>query len=258
MNRSDFIKATTAAAVATQVGTSSAAEGKQPVAFVNNRSGRPLQLVHCRWESTYEFDPASTALLVIDMQEDFFTEDLGESVAAIHAIVPRVVALVDVARRLRCRVIHTREGYDPDLSDVTPYRRFLDYVVWPGPLGRFLIPGEPGHDFLDELRPHPNETVIDKSGFSPFYTTELDAQLRAADVDHLILCGVTTECCVHSTLREAVDRSYWCLTVADCCATYEPDLQEAALSLIAGEGHLFGWVCDLADVKEGATALRSQ
>lgn len=228
------------------------------MAFVSNHSGWPIQLVRCRWERTYGFDPASTALLVIDMQKDFFTEDAGESVAAMRAIVPRVAALVDVARRLRCRVIHTREGYDPDLSDVTPYRRFLNYVGRPGPLGRRLIRGDPGHDFLDELRPHANETVIDKPSFSPFHTTELDGQLRAAGVDHIILCGVTTECCVHSTLREAVDRGYWCLTVADCCATYEPGLHEAALSLIAGEGHLFGWVCDLADVKEGATALRSQ
>jgi nicotinamidase-related amidase len=167
-------------------------------------------------------------------------------------IVPRVVRLVEFARRSGCCIIHTREGYSSDLSDVTPYRRSLGYVGRSGQLGRFLIRGEPGHDFIDELRPLPNEIVIDKASFGTFYGTDLDERLNAAGVDHLIVCGVTTQCCVQSTLREAVDRGYWCLTIADCCGASEPDLHEAALSLIAGEGHLFGWVCDLADLEEAS------
>lgn len=210
--------------------------------------------VACRSERTYEFLPARTALIVIDMQRDFFTEDTENNDSPMLAIVPAVSALIDVARGLGCKVIHTREGYDADLSDVTPYRRFLDYVGQPGPLGRFLIRGEPGCEIIDELRPLPNETVIDKSGFSAFHRTDLDEQLRLAGVDHLILCGVTTQCCVHSTLRDAVDIGYWCLTVADCCAALEPDLHEAALSLIAGEGHLFGWVCDHGEITDAASA----
>lgn len=223
----------------------------------DRHSDLPTVVVRCHGERTYGFSPANTALLVIDMQKDFFADETGACANPMHTIVPSVVALVDVARRLGCRVIHTREGYNSELSDVTAYRRFLGYVGRPGPLGRFLIRGEPGHDFLDELRPLPNETVIDKSGFSAFYESALGDQLRAADVDHLILCGVTTECCVHSTLRDAVDRGYWCLTVADCCASCDPGLHDAALSLIAEGDHLFGWACDLADAKAAAAALGS-
>jgi len=214
--------------------------------------------VQCRGNRTYEFSAANTALLAIDMQREFFTEDVGEFVEEMRAIVPRVAALIELARSFGCRVIHTRESYSPDLSDVTPYRRFLDYVGKPGPLGRFCIRGEPGHDLVEEVHPLQNETVIDKAGFGAFYRTDLDRQLRAAGIDHLILCGITTQCCVHSTLREAVDRGYWCLTVADCCAASEPGMHDAALGLIAGEGHLFGWVCNLADVSEGTAALHSQ
>ncbi len=202
--------------------------------------------VRCRGNRQYVFQPAHTALLVIDMQRDFFADNPN----GIRGIVPRVASLVDFARRAGSQIIHSREGYSSDLGDVTPYRRHLGYVGRPGPLGRYLIRGEPGHEFIDDLRPLPHETAIDKAAFSAFYQTDLDDRLRAADVDHLILCGVTTQCCVQSTLRDAVDRGYWCLTVADCCGATEPDLHEAALSLIAGEGHLFGWVCDLADLDE--------
>ncbi len=206
--------------------------------------------VPCRGNRTYGFEPARTALVVIDMQRDFLALNTGEPVNPIRKIVPRVVRLVEHARNTGCHIIHTREGYRSDLSDVTPYRRYLGYVGHSGALGRFLIRGEPGHDFVEELRPLPGETVIDKAAFGAFFGTRLDENLRAAGIDHLILCGVTTQCCVHSTLREAVDRGYWCLTIADCCGAMEPDLHEAALRLIAGEGHLFGWVCDLADLEE--------
>ncbi len=205
--------------------------------------------VACRDGRSYGFAPERTALLVVDMQRDFFGE--GGSVEML-AVIPRVSELIAAAREVGCRVIHTREGYAPDLSDVTPFRKGLGYVGRRGPLGRFLIRGEAGHDFLAELRPAPGEAVIDKAGFSAFYKSGLDELLRSVGIDHLILCGVTTQCCVHSTLREAVDHGYWCLTVADCCAAEEPELHEAALSLIAGEGHLFGWVCKLSDVLRAA------
>jgi nicotinamidase-related amidase len=113
----------------------------------------------------------------------------------------------------------------------------------PGPLGRFLIRGEPGQDIVADLAPEPGEPVFDKPGFSAFYRTGLQDHLRSHGITHLIVTGVTTQCCVHSTLRSAVDRGYWCLTLEDCCAAQEPALHEAALSLIYGEGHLFGWVC---------------
>ncbi len=205
--------------------------------------------VACRDRRKYAFTPERTALLVIDMQRDFFGEDGN---AEVLAVIPRVAELIAAAREIGCRVVHTREGYAPDLSDVTPFRKSLGYAGRRGPLGRFLIRGQAGHDFLAEARPAPGEAIIDKAGFSAFYKSALDKLLRSAGIDHLILCGVTTQCCVHSTLREAVDHGYWCLTVADCCAAEEPELHEAALSLIAGEGNLFGWVCELSDVLRAA------
>ena len=213
--------------------------------------------VHCRGGRTYRFAPGSTALLVIDLQKEFFVEGAGQCVDAMRAILPRVHNLITLARDLGCRVIHTRESYQPDLSDVNAYRRSLGYVGKQGPQGRFCIVGEPGHGFVEQGRPLPNETVIDKAGFSAFYNSGLDALLSQEGIDHLILCGVTTQACVHSTLREAVDRGYWCLTVADCCAALDPGMHEAALSLIAGEGHLFGWVADVGDVEAGVAAMRS-
>ncbi len=212
--------------------------------------------VQCRGDRTYRFSPASTALLVIDLQKEFFVEGVGECLDDMRAILPRVNRLITVARALECKVIHTRESYKSDLSDVNAYRKSLGYVGRPGPLGRFCIHGEPGHDFVEECRPLSDETVIDKAGFSAFYNTGLDDLLRQDGIDHLILTGVTTQACVHSTLRDAVDRGYWCLTLADCCAALDPGMHDAALDLIAGEGHLFGWVADIKDLETGIPSLR--
>jgi len=213
--------------------------------------------VQCRGDRAYTFSPEHTALLVIDLQKEFFVESLRECLDDMRAILPRVKRLISSARDLKCKVIHTRESYKPDLSDVDAYRRSLDYVGKPGPLGRFCILGEPGHEFVEEAHPLPSETVIDKASFGAFYNTGLDDLLRQDGIDHLVLCGVTTQACVHSTLREAVDRGYWCLTVADCCAALEPGMHDAALDLIAGEGHLFGWVADLQDVASGIASLQA-
>lgn len=210
--------------------------------------------VQCRDNRKYSFAPAHTALLVIDLQQEFFIEDMGECLDEMHAILPRVESLIRLARNLGCRVVHTRESYQPDLSDVHAYRRSLGYVGRPGPLGRLCILGEPGHEFVEQAQPLPDETVVEKAGFSAFYNTCLDELLRQQGIDHLILCGVTTQACVHSTLREAVDRGYWCLSVADCCAASDPGMHEAALNIIAGEGHLFGWVADVADIATGITS----
>ena len=206
--------------------------------------------VACRGNRYYEFDPESTALISIDFQQEFFVDGSGECLDEMRVILPRVASLQSLARDLQCKVVHTRESYQSDLSDVSAYRQSLGYVGKTGPLGRFAILGEPGHEFVEAVRPVQNETVVDKAGFGAFYNTNLDEILQHEGIDHLILCGVTTQCCVHSTLREAVDRGYWCLTVADCCAASEPEMHEAALSLIAGEGHLFGWVADIGEIEK--------
>ena len=213
--------------------------------------------VACRGDRDYRFDPGRSALLCIDLQREFFTAEAGECVDEMRAILPRVARLQQLAREAGLRVIHTREAYHPDLHDVHAYRRSLDYVGKPGPLGRFCILGEPGHEFVDEVRPGTDEPVIDKAGFSAFYRSDLDRLLRDTGIDHLLLCGVTTQCCVHSTLREAVDLGYWCLTIADACAASEPGMHDAALALIAGEGHLFGWVADSAEVSSALASPRS-
>jgi len=209
--------------------------------------------VACLGDRHFEFNPESTALLSIDFQREFFVDDAGNNQDDMRSILPRVEKLISLARALQCKVIHTRESYQADLSDVSAYRHSLNYVGKPGPLGRFCVLGEPGHEWVSEAQPQHNETVIDKASFGAFYNTNLDEILQNAGIDHLILCGVTTQCCVHSTLREAVDRGYWCLTVADCCAASEPGMHEAALSLIAGEGHLFGWVADIEEIEKAVS-----
>lgn len=205
--------------------------------------------VGCWAGRSYQFDPGSAALLVIDMQKDFLSPEgmcgqAGEDLAPVTKIVPRISRLLAVARPKGLRVIHTREGYAPDLSDVHPLKRERNGIGVPGPLGRFLIRGEAGHDFIEELRPAPGERVFDKPGFGAFYRTGLEDYLRNQDVTHLIITGVTTQCCVFSTLREAVDRGFWCLLLADCCAAFDPVAQAATLTIIQSENHLFGWIAE--------------
>ncbi len=217
-------------------------------------------VIPCANARSFSFEPPRSALIVIDMQRDFLEPDgwcaarYGEA-AAMRAIIPRVTTLTELMRAAGCTVIHTREGYAPDLSDVHPMKRERGVVGTAGPLGRFIIRGESGHDFVDELTPKAGEPVIDKAGFGAFYRTDLEARLARRGITHLILAGITTQCCVQSTLREAVDRGYWCLTVADCCAALDPAWHDAAISLIGSENHLFGWVCTLADVRAGLASV---
>ncbi len=208
--------------------------------------------VTCNHKRHYSFDPAHTALMIIDMQRDFLERGgmcdvLGEGTAAMRAIVPRLKCVLHAARKSRLTVIHTREGYAPDLSDMHDLKRERRGSPSKGPLGRFLIRGEPGHETISELFPLPEETVIDKPGFGSFYRTDLEQHLKRQKITHLIITGVTTQCCIHSTLREAVDRGFYCLTLADCCAAIDKALHDMAIALIYGEGHLFGWVAESPD-----------
>src|SRR6516162_7842354 len=167
------------------------------------------------------------ALLMIDMQRDFldprgYFARSGEDVGPLREIVPRSMRLLEAARKAAVRVIHTREGHRPDLSDLTGVkRRRAERAGAPigsaGPLGRLLVRGEPGHAIIDELAPLPGEPVIDKPGYGAFYATDLELLLRAEGIGQLIIAGVTTDVCVHSTLREAVDRGFECITVGDAC-----------------------------------------
>ena len=207
--------------------------------------------------SAFQLVPGKTALIVIDMQRDFllpggFGESLGNDVDQLLKVVPPLAALIAAARAAGMMVIHTREGHDADLSDCppaklsrgAPSKRIGD----PGKYGRILIRGEYGHDIVDELAPVDGEVVIDKPGKGAFYATELSQLLTAAGITQLLVTGVTTEVCVHTTTREANDRGYECLVVSDCVGSYFPDFQRVGLEMIKAQGGIFGWVADSAAV----------
>lgn len=198
------------------------------------------------------------ALIIIGMQRDFldpggYAANAGLDVSALRKIIPAVQKLLKGARRNEVQVIHTREGHLADLSDCPPAKLERSRLAGAeigsaGPLGRLLIRGEAGHGIIDELHPLFCEPIIDKPGYGAFYQTSLQDTLQKYNITNLILCGVTTEVCVHSTLREAVDRGYTCELVADACGSAYPDLQVAALKMVAVEGGIFGKVTDTETV----------
>jgi len=206
----------------------------------------------------YSFEPASTALLVIDMQRDFverggFGEALGNDVSRLTAVVPTVRDLLGWARLHDLRVIHTREGHRPDLGDCPPAKRQRGRPALrigdKGPMGRILVDGEPGNDIVPELAPRAGETVIVKPGKGAFYATKLDELLRSQRITHLILAGVTTEVCVQTTMREANDRGYECLLVEDATESYFPEFKQATLAMIHAQGGIVGWTAPFAAVR---------
>src|SRR5215203_1907260 len=184
----------------------------------------------------FTFDPATTALLIIDMQRDFvdsggFGELLGNDVAPLRKVIAPIGRVLAVWRAQGLLAIHTREGHRPDLLDCPPAKlargKLQIGIGDVGPLGRVLVPGEP---------------VIDKPGKGSFYATDLSGILAHRGIRSLIVTGVTTEVCVHTTVREANDRGYECLVLSDCVGSYFPDFQAAALKMIAAQGGIFGWV----------------
>jgi biuret amidohydrolase len=201
---------------------------------------------------------AEAALLIIDMQRDFldpagYIAQSGVHVGPLRAIIPEVQRLLLAARRSGVRVLHTREGHRPDLSDLSYVKRRRAAragaaIGSVGPLGRLLVRGEAGHSIVDELAPLSGEPVIDKPGFGAFYGTDLELILRTAGVTRLFFAGVTTDICVHSTLREAIDRGFDCVTVGNACAAGDPAIHEAMLACIAGEGGILGEVLSTHDV----------
>jgi nicotinamidase-related amidase len=193
----------------------------------------------------------TTALLIIDMQRDFlepggFGAALGNDVSRLQAAVAPCRAVLAAARRAGLLVIHTREGHRADLSDAPPLKVERGdpalRIGAPGPMGRILIRGEPGHDIIPELYPVAGEPVIDKPGKGAFYQTDLELMLRNHAIDTLLVCGVTTEVCVNTTVREANDRGLRCVVLADCCGSYFAEFHEMGLAMIKAQGGIFGWV----------------
>ena len=199
----------------------------------------------------FDFEPARASLVIIDMQRDFleaggFGAALGNDVSLLRRTINPIRRLLEKARAAGLSIIHTREGHRPDLADLPPAKktrgRLATGIGDPGPMGRILVRGEAGHDIIPELYPLPGEPVVDKPGKGAFFATDLDAMLKNRGIAQLIVCGVTTEVCVNTTVREANDRGYDCLVVADCVGSYFPEFQEMGLRMIKAQGGIFGWV----------------
>ncbi len=202
-------------------------------------------------------EPDAVALLVIDMQRDFlepggFGAALGNDVRRLQRIVPTVRLLLDAFRERGLSIIHTKEGHRPDLSDCPPAKRVRGApgmrIGDTGPMGRILVLGEPGNDFVPELAPAPGELVVPKPGKGAFYRTGLDARLAALGVSQLLIAGVTTEVCVQTTMREANDRGYECLLIEDATESYFPEFKAATLEMVRAQGAIVGWTAPAAAV----------
>lgn len=201
----------------------------------------------------YEFHTRSCALMIIDMQRDFvdpggFGEALGNDVSLLRKAIGPIKKVLAAARKKQMLVIHTREGHRQDLSDLPQNKKLRGKLKAgigdKGPMGRILVRGEYGHDIVDELKPADGEPIVDKPGKGAFYATDLDSMLHNRGIKQLVVCGVTTEVCVNTSVREANDRGYDCLVLEDCVGSYFPEFQTAALNMIKAQGGIFGWVSD--------------
>ncbi|MBL8382552.1 MAG: cysteine hydrolase [Burkholderiales bacterium] len=198
----------------------------------------------------YAFEPARTAVVMIDMQRDFiepggFGAALGNDVSRLAAIVPTAARLLDACRRAGIAVIHTKECHRPDLADCPPAKRARGNpslrIGEAGSMGRLLVDGEPGSDFVPELAPRDGDIVVAKPGKGAFYGTALGEILRLRGITHLLFGGVTTEVCVQTTMREANDRGYECLLVEDATESYFPAFKTATIAMIRAQGGIVGW-----------------
>ena len=198
----------------------------------------------------YEFDPKKLALVIIDMQRDFvepggFGAALGNDVSLLKPIIPTLARLLDAFRKKGLAVVHTKECHRADLADCPPAKLTRGKgnlrIGDPGPMGRILVEGEPGNDFVEALEPRPGEVVIPKPGKGAFYATTLQEELTRRGLTHLLITGVTTEVCVQTTMREANDRGYECLLVEDGTESYFPSFKKATLEMVRAQGGIVGW-----------------
>ncbi len=215
-----------------------------------------------RWPWNGDLRPDNTALVVIDMQTDFcgqggYIHLLGYDISLTRACIEPIERVLAALRKQGFHILHTREGHRPDLSDLPANKRWRSRKMEggigigdPGPRGRVLVRGEPGWDIIPELYPAPGEPIIDKPGKGSFCATDLDLVLRTRGIANLILTGITTDVCVHTTMREANDRGYECLLLSDCCGATDRGNHDAAVKMVKMQNGVFGAVSTSAALLE--------